>query len=230
MIIISFDIGVKNLAVCVLSIDESINVLVWKVISLAAEKEKIPIMNELTGRLFLALDELVTDIGEGVTIDYVILENQPSNLNGAMKSLQMMIYSYFQLRKHWEGLAKQVYLVSASEKLKGHDSAVATIDMAKYTDSIVAPNADGSKKTSRQKKSKNYQVNKKLSIEITKFYLRENPELLSLFCSYKKADDMGDTFLQAVSWLRKHGYTDIETMTISNKIAETGKTLEDTGA
>jgi hypothetical protein len=125
-----------------------------------------------------------------------------------MKSIQMMIYSYFQLRKHWDGLAKQVYLVSASEKLKGHEKAIANIDMTKYTiDQSI-------KKTVKQKKSKSYQNNKKMAIDITKYYLSKNEELLSLFCSYKKMDDMADTYLQGISWLRKHGYENIETMNI----------------
>ena len=184
--IISFDIGVKNLAVCVISYTATdINILIWKIISLAAPKEKIPIMNELAGRIFLELDSLVDEIGH--PIDYVILENQPSNLNGSMKSLQMMIYTYFQLRKHWEGLAKQVYLVSASEKLKGHD--LTDIDMTKY------------------ETMKRYEKNKKLGIEITKKYLAKNEELLTYFCSYKKADDMADSFLQTISWLKKHNVT-----------------------
>lgn len=184
--IISFDIGVKNLAVCVISYTQTdITILIWKIISLAAPKEKIPIMNELAGRIFLELDSLVDEIGH--PIDYVILENQPSNLNGSMKSLQMMIYTYFQLRKHWEGLAKQVYLVSASEKLKGHD--LTDIDMTKY------------------ETMKRYEKNKKLGIEITKKYLAKNEELLKYFCSYKKADDMADSFLQTISWLKKHNVT-----------------------
>lgn len=197
-IIVSFDIGVKNLAVCVLKYTETdINVVVWKIISLAAPKEKIPIMNELAGRLFLELDTLVDEITE--TIDFVILENQPSNLNGSMKSLQMMIYTYFQLRKHWEGLAKQVYLVSAAEKLKGHETITDTLDMKKY------------------ETMKRYEKNKKLGVEITKNYLSKNEELLKFFCSYKKADDMADSFLQALSWLKKHNVS-IETISASKSI------------
>lgn len=194
-IIVSFDIGVKNLAVCVIEYNPSdLNILVWKIISLAAPKEKIPIMNELAGRLFLELDTLVDEIGQ--PIDFVILENQPSNLNGSMKSLQMMIYTYFQLRKHWEGLSKQVYLVSASEKLKGHEHL--DIDMKKY------------------ETMKRYEKNKKLGVEITKMYLSKNPEILTYFCSYKKADDMADSFLQAISWLKKHNVS-IENISMSSK-------------
>lgn len=227
-IIFSFDIGIKNLAVCVLSAGTGApfgaqdaipspaqkgapaHIVEWKIISLAAEKERIPVMNELTGRLFLALDELVdnvaTKLGVPVNelyVDTVLLENQPSRLNGGMKSVQMIIYSYFQLRKHWEGIVRQVLLVSASEKLKGHDEATATIDMGQFAEA--APLEGAPRKTAKQKKAKSYQNNKKIGIVITKYYLRENEELLRQFCSYKKADDYADALLQAISWLRKHG-------------------------
>jgi len=207
--IISFDIGVKNLAVCILTINKDvINIITWKIISLAAKEEKTPILNEISGRLFLELDTLIYDID--VPIDYVILENQPSNLNGTMKSIQMMIYTYFQLRKHWEGLSKQVYLVSASDKLKGHDEIIKSIEPSKYE------NEDNEKKTAKQKKSAGYKKNKKLAIELTKKYLEKNPEVLNLFCSYKKMDDMADSFLQAISWLRKH-FTIPEDIRLSSK-------------
>ena len=196
--IVSFDIGVKNLAVCILSIDkDTINIITWKIISLAAKEEKTPVLNEISGRLFLELDTLIDDIN--VPIDYIILENQPSNLNGTMKSIQMMIYTFFQLRKHWEGLSKQVYLVSASDKLKGHDEIIKNIEPSKYENI-----EDNQKKTAKQKKSAGYKKNKKLAIEITKKYLEKNPEVLNLFCSYKKMDDMADSFLQAISWSRKN--------------------------
>jgi hypothetical protein len=194
-IIISFDIGIKNLAVCVLHvIDNTAEILIWKIIKLAAEKEKIPVMNELTGRLFLELDGLVDEL-DGKKVDTVLLENQPSRLNGSMKSLQMIIYSYFQLRKHWEGFVQQVLLVSASEKLKGHsEDKYPTIEPATQT------------LTSKQKKAQGYKNNKNMSVHITKEYIKEDSELHKEFCSYKKADDYGDSFLQCISWIHKHGY------------------------
>jgi len=108
-VIISFDIGVKNLACCVLALDHvpqatarpagtpavapGGSVLHWTVYSLAAEKERIPSVNELSGRLFMVLDEFVADLeARGIpTVEMVLLENQPSRLNGAMKSIQMIV-------------------------------------------------------------------------------------------------------------------------------------------
>ena len=48
-VLISFDIGIKNLAVCVLVATngcKTAKILVWKIISLAKKTEKIPNLNE----------------------------------------------------------------------------------------------------------------------------------------------------------------------------------------
>lgn len=190
-ILISFDIGIKNLAVCVLSAKKDVNVakiILWKIIALAEKKEKIPSLNELSGRLFTELDEIVNTIGNDKEIDTVLLENQPSRLNGTMKSIQMMIYSYFQMRRHWEGLVKNVQMVSASQKLLNHSYEISQ----ELLDTV--------------KNKKTYEITKWKSVQITKKYIENDEELKKTFESYKKCDDMGDSFLQCISWLNKHHY------------------------
>jgi len=213
--ILSFDIGVKNLACCVLELDrdptvragsggasgagggdaeagtESARVLFWTVFSLAAEKERIPSVNELAGRLFTVMDRLVADLESvaGIaTLDMVLLENQPSRLNGAMKSLQMMLYSYFQLRRHWEGRAAAVQMVSAGKKTQGHDCEIATPESCGY------------------KPKKGYALNKWNAIQIAQKYIGGDAELERLFAAHKKKDDLSDALCQALAWVRKHGY------------------------
>ena len=103
-IVLGFDIGIKNLAVCALSVSHSeVKILIWKIIALAAPKEKTPILNEISGRIFLELDSLVDDLNmiSDNAIDYVILENQPSNLNGTMKTIQMIIYFLLKTNKYF---------------------------------------------------------------------------------------------------------------------------------
>jgi hypothetical protein len=204
--ILSFDIGVKNLACCVLELDrdptlraptaadagtESARVLFWTVFSLAAEKERIPSVNELAGRLFTVMDRLVADLESvaGVaTLDMVLLENQPSRLNGAMKSLQMMLYSYFQLRRHWEGRAAAVQMVSAGKKTQGHDCEIATPESCGY------------------KPKKGYALNKWNAIQIAQKYISGDADLEKLFATHKKKDDLSDALCQALAWVRRHGY------------------------
>lgn len=188
-VIISFDIGIKNLACCVvapgLKGDKEAKIKIWYIISLAAPKEKIPGINELSGRLFAELDDLVETLGSNVVIDHVLIENQPSRLNGSMKSIQSMIYSYFQLRKHWEGCVQNVVLVSAKGKLAGHDWCEGTIPATDKT---------------------GYELNKWKAVKIAEKYIEGDEKLKSIFCSYNKKDDMADAMLQCIAWLRKQKY------------------------
>lgn len=196
-IIVSFDIGVKNLAVCVLSVNKESNVgtvLVWKIIALAEVKEKIPSIHELAGRLFMEMDTLVGEIEPYGEIDTVLVENQPSRLNGSMKSIQMMIYSYFQLRRHWEGTVKHVQMISASQKLQGHDA---------HESAVPATTKKG------------YELNKWKAIQLMNCYIGKDAGLLALLNEYKKKDDMADALLQSISWMRKHG---IDLLSIASRV------------
>lgn len=189
-VIISFDIGIKNLACCVIEAsankdDTNAKVLMWYIISLADKKEKIPAVGELSLRLFAELDELVETLGPERVIDTVIVENQPSKINGSMKTVQMMIYSYFQLRRHWEGRVLDVIMVSARGKLQGHDWCEAQIPATDKT---------------------GYELNKWRAVRIAECYIKGDARLESIFCSYNKKDDMSDSMLQCIAWLRKKKY------------------------
>lgn len=194
-VIVSFDIGIKNLAVAILehqataaTATATATLRVWKIISLAEKAEKIPGMNELSERLFMALDCLIADLGDEVTIDTVLLENQPARLNGTMKSIQMIIFSYFQLRKHWEGNVGHVAMVSASNKLQTH------------TFEPPEPPLIGGKRA-----MKGYEKNKWRAIEIARDYIKDDADLSVLYNTHKKKDDLADALLQAISYLRKGG-------------------------
>lgn len=189
-VIISFDIGIKNLACCVMRVgeksDDTVDVLMWYIIALAAAKEKIPSVQELSLRLFSELDDIVSILEQNGydVIDSVLVENQPSKLNGAMKSIQMMIYSYFQLRRHWEGRVSSVHMISASGKLKDHTYVVDTSQVDKT----------------------GYDLNKWKAVRLAELYIGDDEKLTTLFNSYNKKDDMSDAMLQAVAWLRKSKY------------------------
>lgn len=189
-VIISFDIGIKNLACCVLSVgdkqEKTANILLWYIISLAAPKEKIPNVQELSLRLYAELDDLVEVLEQNNVghIDTVLIENQPSKLNGAMKTIQMLIYGYFQLRRHWEGKASNVALISASGKLKDHDYVIDTSQVDKT----------------------GYDLNKWKAIKLAEKYIENDAKLVPIFSSYNKKDDMSDAMLQAIAWLRKSKY------------------------
>lgn len=190
MIYISFDIGVKNLALCILKYEETITILDWKIITLAETKKEAKDINDLSEIIYMEMDAIIgnlKDAGYNI-IDYVLIENQPSNLNGVMKTVQHIIYSYYNLLKYWDGLVKKVVLVNASLKLKNHT----------YQPSVFI-NKETSKKTFRRDKYKN---NKQNSIEICREYIKNDIFLTELFNSNKKKDDLSDSCLQTVSYIR----------------------------
>lgn len=200
MIYISFDIGVKNLAVCILQHDvdnNKLNIIDWNVICLADKKHALngaSKANHIADILFCELDNLVgklqcIDIN---FIDKVMIENQPSNLNGIMKTIQYLIFSYFELLRHWDKVVGQTILINPVHKLLNHD----------YKPVSKQCNVATSNKVDRREK---YKQNKLDSIDICRHYLRENDVLLLFFNSHKKKDDLADTCIQTISYIRKNG-------------------------
>ena len=205
--IIGIDVGVKNLAYCVISVGakEKPNgggeegagatkdaiVVAWKVVALAAPKEKIPPLGELSGRLFLALDELCVELDDAgyPDIDTVLIENQPSRLNGSMKTMQVMIYSYYQLRKLWEGKVREVLNVAASQKIAPA--------LMPSTPEFALPEIPKGKT--------GYALNKWKAVQYGNMFIAGDDTLRDYIKKYKKADDAHDAMLHIVAWLRRNG-------------------------
>lgn len=187
--ILSFDVGIVNLAYCLIRFPAAAaEVIEWDIICLAEEGEKakkIP-LGKLGRRLFARLDAIWEAHGPEV-IQTVLIENQPSRLNGHMKSIQMMIYSYF-LYKGAEAL-----LVNACGKLKTHDAGMTALTggSAENTPGIVCPYEDS------------YRKNKWWSVQLTGYYVREDEALAAMLKSHKKKDDLCDALLQAIGWFQK---------------------------
>ena len=192
MIYVSFDIGVKNLALCILQKTDVITIIDWRIIALAESKKEIKGIDDISERIYIEMDNIIGDLkSKGFnTIDYVLIENQPSNLNGIMKTIQHIIYSYFSLVKYWDKDIKNVILVNASLKTKTHEyksDIQTTVDSPK--------NAKGFRKDK-------YKINKLLSIDICNNYIKDNVVLSKIFSDNKKKDDLSDSCLQAVAYIR----------------------------
>lgn len=192
MIYISFDIGVKNLALCILKKTDKIEIIDWRIITLADTKKEFKCIEDICLRIYNEMDIIIGFLKENDIniINYVLIENQPSNLNGIMKTIQHIIYNYYSLLKHWDGIVENVILVNASLKLKTHDFLP-----------IIDKDIDDKKNSKNFKRSK-YILNKKLSIEICENYIKNNQRLLDIFSKNKKKDDLSDSCLQAVSYIR----------------------------
>lgn len=205
MLYISFDIGVKNLALCILNHNNNlIKIIDWRVISLVEKKKDINGINNISELLFYELDNLMGSLEELKydKIDYVLIENQPSNLNGIMKSIQLLIFSYFSLLKHWDKLNMNVLLINASLKLQYHTFKPEPLIKIDAT------------RTKKEQKRDKYRNNKNDGIEITKYYINNNDKLNIYFAKHKKKDDLADTLLQTVSYIKKNNNLVIEEVSI----------------
>ena len=193
MIYISFDIGVKNLALCILKQEkDEVSIIDWRVICLADSKKQFKGMDLISDVVYAELDNIIGDL-QGIQINFidkVIIENQPSNLNGVMKIIQMLIYGYFSLLKHWDQKVGEVILINAVHKLQNHSYVPSSKEVIK------------TEKIGRRDK---YKLNKQDSIEICKYYIKDDVKLMNLFASNKKKDDLADTCIQTISYIRKNG-------------------------
>jgi hypothetical protein len=165
---LSFDIGIKNLAYCLLDKDE---IYEWDIINVSAKT-----INEISSLLLKKLNEIFSQS----EFDIVLIENQPVIKNPTMKSIQMIIYTYFKYLKDIEKKEiNDVLLVSANNKNKFMDKY--NIDIGKCSSKYVA--------------------NKKKSIECTKLLIKN--ESLDFFLKHSKKDDLADCYLQGLDYLKK---------------------------
>ena len=187
--ILSFDIGIKNLAYCILDKDEDnkLSIIKWDIIKLLEDNEKckgFP-LDELTKRLYKQLNSHFYSYN----ITKVLLENQPVLKNPVMKSVQMIVFSFFQYQSIL--LAREINtikLVNASNKLK-----------VGKTFTEINNNEDIIKIKSK------YTRNKKFAIEYTYKILQDRIEdfetLTEYFRENKKRDDLADAFLQGMYYI-----------------------------
>ena len=185
---LSFDIGVKNLAYCLLEVNNSteyrnIQIIRWGVIDLArGQKVKELDLMTIHSRM---VEELNDCDSFDSNIDTVILENQPCLKNPSMKSVQMLLYSTLWLRKLDNIFdIRTMALFSARNKLDVYDGS--EIDMSHL-------------------KSK-YSRTKKLSIEYTKYMINESQQsngMKEIFEVSKKKDDLADAYLQGLTFIKK---------------------------
>ena len=195
--ILSFDIGIKNLSYCVMYKDETydsinknnIKIFDWGIIQLIEDEVKckgVP-LDKITKVLY--------DILYNKFIEYditkVLLENQPVLKNPVMKSIQMIIYGYFSYEKNIMGREiENIKLINASNKLK----------LGKNLQDI--NNSEDILKI----KSK-YTRNKKLAILYTNHFLKQRlivedyDKYNDIFNNHKKKDDLADAFLQGLYFI-----------------------------
>lgn len=180
--ILSFDVGLRNLAFALIESDVSghrVSIHRWEVLNVDPSAGLVP-------SLVQTLDE--SDLSGA---DFVLIENQPCLRNPKMKTVQVAIHAYFETLRHYmgpdQGLRYPVRLVSASNKLLGVAGA-------------------GDKPTYKDRKR--LAVSRCLDFIETELVETEGSmsrdKCRSLFEITKKKDDLADCLLQAVWFVRSH--------------------------
>lgn len=193
--ILSFDIGIKNLAYCLMYKDDNIDstnnikIIDWGIIQLIEDgvKCKGVSLDTITDVLYTKLQDIFIDSD----ITEVLLENQPVLKNPVMKSIQMILYSFFQYEKVIMGREiNLIKLINASNKLKLGKN----LKEINNSEDILKINAK-------------YTRNKKLAILYTNHFLKERliendyDKYNEIFNQHKKKDDLSDAFLQGLYYI-----------------------------
>ena len=216
MSILSFDIGIKNLAFCLLC-KETQKIKNWGIINISCDDicqhvntknnkcensakykhndillctahsklkqypnkcKKIKSENSIYNIGKKMIEEL-DKYPDFLKCTDIIVENQPSLKNPTMKSIQMIVYSYFLIKNKNSNLE----MINARNKLKVYKGP-----------KIIIPYENN-------KKNK-YKINKYLAIKYcNKMIENENKQFIDLYTNSKKKDDLADSYLQGIYYI-----------------------------
>ena len=217
---LSFDVGIKNLAYCILTPEK--NIVDWNIINLnknpicqvtlqkkcqkqatynvindeveyccTTHKKKFKKVKKIkdTNQLFKLSQICLTELStiDTSNVKCVLIENQPALKNPTMKSIQMIIYTFFILRgvMNEDSTIQEVFMVNARNKLKVYKGPP-----------VICP-------FNEDKKNK-YKRNKFLSVKYTeKMIEEEDKQWNEQFKLSKKKDDLADSYLQGIYWIEK---------------------------
>jgi hypothetical protein len=208
---LSFDIGVKNLGVCDISFSQSVDekavdIHLWDVFDISGGGSKYDI-HETTNTLLETLDNLTKNNANDY--DYILIENQPVLKNPIMKSIQIVIFTYFAQMKRNQVKEKEKEKEEMCNDIKFKTCFVAATRKNKAyqylsKDSIheVVENSQISAKC-----EKGYKYNKKLACHVCISFLNDKINDISdwevIYNKHKKRDDLADSFLQALVFFKE---------------------------
>ena len=189
MKILSFDVGIINLAYCIFD-TELKKILHWEIINNEiGGKFNARISSSGVSDLYLNLIKNLDKRPQLLDVDLVLIEKQPS-FNPKMRIIAGCLQTYFYIRgvvDKSEHKINSVEFFSPKNKLKC------------YT----GPELDISSKNGKIVKGK-YAQTKKTGILIARIKLEENSEtkeICDMFENSKKKDDLSDCYLQVLTYV-----------------------------
>ncbi len=186
MRVLSFDVGIVNLAYCILD-SETNNITHWEIIELTKKGNSFSahIASSGIAELYLTLINQLDQRPFLLETDIVIIEKQPS-FNPKMRIVAGCLQTYFYIRGVVDkpGI-KSIEFFSPKHKLKCYDGPALDIS-----------------RNGKVVKGK-YAQTKKMGIEIARVKLQEYSQTnwIDFFEKNKKKDDLSDCYLQAMTYL-----------------------------
>ena len=247
MKILSWDVGIYNLSYCILERDDNdhsnVKIIDWDIVNLVDNEDMKKNIKKNINILFENIPRKLHELPQLLDVDIVVIENQPSLKNPKMKSIQMILYSYFIIlgkvigNDNNSSYIDKIDFCSASNKLKVYDgpeiilsvpkkriSKVKSDETVKLINVVIneennekvinetsnnyndeSKNDESSKNDSKKKKASSikYADKKKLAIAHAQYFLQyQDTKYLDFFNSHKKKDDLSDSFLQGLYWLK----------------------------
>ncbi len=228
MRILSWDVGIYNLCYCILEKNDETNelkIIDWSIVNLVDDEK----MKKNKSMLFENIPKKLYHIPDLLDVDYVVIENQPSLKNPQMKSIQMILYSYFiimgkTIEMGNDKLITSIDFCSASNKLKVYNGPKLEIKKketktkSKKKDEENLINNDTinnlineeskvneeDKVETNKKATIKYADKKKLAILHAQYYIEKYfPSYNEFFNSHKKKDDLSDALLQSLYYLKQ---------------------------
>jgi len=196
--ILSFDIGIKNLAYCLFEYNNvnDFDIFEWNIIDIRDGKVKSTLY-EQSDFLLKSLDNLFSL----KSIDYVLIENQPVLKNPTMKTIQIIIYTYFRnLKINCEKKITDIVLVNANNKGKFVEMLSSSTEIGLHF--IIPSSEDIPNRYKRTKQISIIATQKLLDKQLVRS-MHTYRDCVKFFEECKKKDDLSDTLLQGLYFCNK---------------------------
>lgn len=224
MKILSWDVGIINLSYCIIETNDDHHkhqIIHWGIINLIENDA----MKKNRNLVFENIPKKLHEHPFLLEVDKVVIENQPSLKNPQMKSIQMIVYSYFlmygKVLSNSEHPIQTIDFCNASNKLKVYKGPKISLDSLKKSkknpdensmENYIEKNNElekNSEEVQIKKKEKaqklTYTQKKKMAVIHVKYFLNEikDEKNMTFFLEHKKKDDLADSYLQALYSINK---------------------------